>query len=157
MANVAQTINCLHSLFLAQGDRFVRTPPYFVFEMYRNHMNARLAQMRIHCDDLKVPSRNGSATMPAVSGSTSVKGKMLTVTMTNPSLDAAVRTQIRLTSKNIVEGRGTLLTHDDMTAGNSFDHPNKVETVPLPVNVHGNIAEISIPKRAVVSLKLKIA
>ena len=33
MANVAQTINCLHSLFLAEGDRFVRTPAYYVFEM----------------------------------------------------------------------------------------------------------------------------
>ena len=38
MANVAQTINCIHSLFLAEGDRFVRTPAYYVFEMYRNHM-----------------------------------------------------------------------------------------------------------------------
>ena len=26
MANVAQTVNCIHSLFLAQGDKFVRTP-----------------------------------------------------------------------------------------------------------------------------------
>jgi len=86
-----------------------------------------------------------------------VKGKMLTVTMTNPSLDSAVRTEMLLSSGNIVEGRGTLLTHEDMTAGNSFDHPNKVEMARLPVNVHGNIAEISIPKRAIVSLELKIA
>ena len=26
MANVAQSVNCIHSLFLAQGDKFVRTP-----------------------------------------------------------------------------------------------------------------------------------
>jgi alpha-N-arabinofuranosidase len=26
MANVAQTINCIHSLFLAQGDKYWRTP-----------------------------------------------------------------------------------------------------------------------------------
>ena len=41
MANVAQTINCIHSLFLAQGDRFTRTPVYYVFEMYKNHMGAK--------------------------------------------------------------------------------------------------------------------
>ena len=46
MANVAQTINCIHSLFLAQGDRFTRTPVYYVFEMYRDHMGA---QLRIRC------------------------------------------------------------------------------------------------------------
>ena len=57
MANVAQTINCIHSLMLAQGDRYARTPPYYVFEMYRNHMSSRLALMKIRCDELKVPSR----------------------------------------------------------------------------------------------------
>jgi len=33
MANVAQTINCIHSLFLAIEDKYTRTPPYYVFEM----------------------------------------------------------------------------------------------------------------------------
>ena len=41
MANVAQSVNCIHSLFLAQGDKFVRTPVYHVFDMYRSHMGAR--------------------------------------------------------------------------------------------------------------------
>ena len=47
MANVAQTINCIHCLFLAQGDNFVRTPVYYVFEMYRGHMQSQVAQMNI--------------------------------------------------------------------------------------------------------------
>ncbi len=29
MANVAQTINCLHSLFAAVGDKYTRTPAYY--------------------------------------------------------------------------------------------------------------------------------
>src|SRR5580700_2017969 len=56
MANVAQTIKCIHSLMLAQGDRYARTPVYYVFEMYRNHMRSRVAPMTIRCDELKVPS-----------------------------------------------------------------------------------------------------
>ena len=44
MANVAQLVNCLHSLFLADGERFVATPNYHVFEMYtrpsRRHLGA---------------------------------------------------------------------------------------------------------------------
>ena len=35
MANVAQLINNLHSLFLADGDRFVATPNFHVYTMYR--------------------------------------------------------------------------------------------------------------------------
>jgi alpha-N-arabinofuranosidase len=157
MANVAQTINCIHSLFLAQGDRFARTPVYYVFEMYRNHMQSQLALMNIRCDELKVPSRNGDATMPGLSGSASFNGKNLTVTLTNPSLDSAVAARIRLTSGSIVEGRGSVLTHAEMNAGNTFDRPNEVKLAPFPVTVRGNNTEISIPKHAVVSLQLRMA
>jgi alpha-L-arabinofuranosidase len=157
MANVAQTVNCIHSLFLAQGDRFARTPVYYVFEMYHNHMQSQLASMNIRCDELKVPSRNGTATMPGLSGSASVNGKRLTVTLTNPSLDAPVAAQIRLTSGSIVEGRGSVLTHAEMNAGNTLDRPNEVKLAPLPVTVRGNRTEVSIPQHAVVSLELKMA
>jgi alpha-N-arabinofuranosidase len=154
MANVAQTINCIHSLFLAQGDRFVRTPVYYIFEVYRSHMRSQLAQMLIRCDELRVPSSNGTMAMPGLSGSASVTGKTVTVTITNPSLDSTVAARIRLTSGSIVEGRGKILTHADMTAGNTFDHPDKVKLAPFTVTVRGNRAEISLPPRAVVSLEL---
>ncbi len=154
MANVAQTINCIHSLFLAQGDRFVRTPVYYIFEMYRGHMRSQLAQLHIRCDELQVPSRAGTATMPGLSGSASVNGKTVTVTITNPSLDSTVAARIRLTSGSIGEGRGRILTHSDMTAGNTFDHPDKVKLAPFPVGVRGGKAEVSLPPRAVVALEL---
>ena len=157
MANVAQTINCLHSLFLAQGDRFARTPVYYVFEMYRNHMGSRLAQMQIRCDELKVPSRNESATMPALSGSASIKDKNLNVTISNPSLDTPITTKIRLTNGNLVEGRGSILTHVEMNASNTLDHPDNIHLAAFPVNLRGNSAEITIPQHAVVSLELKLA
>jgi alpha-N-arabinofuranosidase len=154
MANVAQTINCIHSLFLAQGDRFVRTPVYYIFEMYRSHMRSKLAQIRIRCDELQVPSPAGTVAMPGLSGSASLRGKTVTVTITNPSLDATITTRIRLTNGSIVEGRGKILTHTDMTAGNTFDHPDNVKLAPFPVTVRGNRAEISLPPRSVVSLEL---
>jgi alpha-L-arabinofuranosidase len=103
---------------------------------------------------LKVPSRNGAATMPGLSGSASINGKSLTVTLTNPSLDSPVTAHIRLASGNIVEGRGSILTHAEMTAGNTFDHPNEVRLAPFPVTVRGNRTELAIPPRAVVSLAL---
>jgi alpha-L-arabinofuranosidase len=156
MANVAQTINCIHSLMLAQGDRYARTPPYYVFEMYRNHMNSRLAAMKIRCDELKVPSRTGTATMPGLSGSASTKAGTLHVTMTNPSLESSVTAHLRLSSGNLVEGRGTILTHADMTARNTLDKPNEIQLAPFPVTVRGDRVEISLPPRAVVLLEMKM-
>ena len=41
MANVAQLVNCLQSLFLADGDRFVTTPTFHVFEAYGAHVGGQ--------------------------------------------------------------------------------------------------------------------
>ncbi len=138
MANVAQTINCIHSLFLAQGDRYTRTPPYYVFEMYRNHMGARLAPIKLNVPDLTVPSREGTVKMPGLSGSASVKSKVLSVTLTNPSLDSSVAANIGMTTGSFKEGRGTVLTHTEMTARNTFEEPENVKPKPHPVSVRGN-------------------
>ncbi len=34
MANVAQLVNCIHSLFLAKGDKFVTTTSFHVFDLF---------------------------------------------------------------------------------------------------------------------------
>ena len=41
MAAVAQLVNCIQMLFLADGDRFCVTPTYQVFAMYKDHNNGQ--------------------------------------------------------------------------------------------------------------------
>ena len=41
MANIAQLVNCLQSLFLAHEDKFVPTPTYHVFDMYGPHVGGQ--------------------------------------------------------------------------------------------------------------------
>jgi alpha-N-arabinofuranosidase len=93
--------------------------------------------------------------MRGLSGSASAKGKTLTVTLTNPSLDSPCSAVVKLSSGGVTEGRGQILTHDDMTRGNTFARPNEVKLAPFAVNVRGGRAEILIPPRAVVALELK--
>ena len=157
MANVAQTINCIHSLFLAQGDRYTRTPVYYVFEMYRNHMGARSLPLQLRCEELTVPGRNGNAKMPGLSGSASIKDGRVALTLTNPSLDAPLTARIRLTGGSAVEGRGLVLTHAEMMARNTFDRPEEVKLAPLPVNVRGGLLEVAIPRHAVVSIDVHVS
>ena len=64
MANVAQTINCLHSLFAAVEDRYMRTPAYYVFELYRPHMGARLVPMRVQAPELSVEVQGARRSSP---------------------------------------------------------------------------------------------
>ncbi len=158
MANVAQTINCLHSLFAAVGDKYTRTPAYSTFEMYRPHMGGRLVPARLDIPDLAVPLLDGEATLPGLSGSASVRGKILTVTLTNPSLQEAVVTRIRVSGgAGLREARATVLTHDDMHATNTFEKPAEVGLADLPARVSGDTATVTIPKHAVVAVSLQLA
>ena len=158
MANVAQTINCLHSLFAAAGDKYARTPAYYAFEMYRPHMGGRLVPLKLDLPELTVPILEGSARLPGLSGSASLRDKSLTVTLTNPSLQDGVATRLRLAGgARLREARASVLTHEDMHASNSFERPDEVGLAAHPVQVSGDTATVSIPKKAVVALSLQLA
>jgi alpha-N-arabinofuranosidase len=158
MANVAQTINCLHSLFAAVEDKFARTPAYYAFEMYRPHMGARLVPVRSFVPDLTVPVLEGSAKLAGLSASASIRDRQLCVTLTNPSLDAVVTAAVRLDAGGrVAEGRGTVLTHEQMTATNTFDDPDNVTPAGLAVEIRGDAAYVTIPSKAVVALELRVA
>jgi alpha-N-arabinofuranosidase len=158
MANVAQTINCIHSLFLAIEDRYTRTPPYYVFEMYRPHMGARLLPVQLPADELTVPVQKGTAKMPALSGSASIRDGRVFVTLTNPSLDSPVVTRVRLAGgARPGEARGTVLTHPDMRARNTFERPNEVGLEELPVKISGDSLTFEIPKHAVAAVEAQLA
>ncbi len=158
MANVAQTINCLHSLFAAAGDKYARTPAYYVFEMYRPHMGGQSVPLKISLPEMTVPILEGTAKIPGLSGSASLRDKNLTVTLTNPSLKESVSTRIRLSGgARLREGRATVLTHDDMRATNSFERPDEVKLAALSVEAAGDSATLTIPKQAVVAVSLQLA
>jgi alpha-L-arabinofuranosidase len=157
MANVAQTVNCIHSLFLALEDKYTRTPPYYVFEMYRPHMGGRYVPLRVRADVLEVPVGQGAAKLPAVSGSASLREDRVTVTLTNPSIDVPLTTRIRVTGgRRPVESRGTVLTHADMRARNTFERPNEVEPAPLAAQVTGDTVAVVMPKHSVAALDLRV-
>jgi alpha-N-arabinofuranosidase len=158
MANVAQTINCLHSLFAAVGDRYVRTPVYSVFEMYRPHMGARALPVRIDLPPATVPLLEGTGTLPALSGSASVREQTATVTLTNPSLAEAVTARIRVAGgARLREARATVLTHPDMRATNTFDRPDEVAPTALDARVSGDRITVRLPPRAVAAVSLRLA
>jgi alpha-L-arabinofuranosidase len=86
-----------------------------------------------------------------------LRDRRLALTLTNPSPDAAVSARIRLGGGRVAEGRGTVLTHEEMTATNTFDDPDNVTPGNLAVKVHGDAARVTVPRQAVVALELQIA
>jgi alpha-N-arabinofuranosidase len=155
MANVAQTINCLHSLFAAVGDRYVRTPVYSVFEMYRPHMGGRRVPARIEVPELAVPLLEGTGSLPGLSGSASVRDQTVTLTLTNPSLKEEVVARVALQGgARPREARAVVLTHDDMRAANTFSEPNAVVPATLAASLSGDAVTVGIPRQSVAAVSI---
>jgi alpha-N-arabinofuranosidase len=158
MANVAQTINCLHSLFAAVGDKYARTPVYYAFEMYRPHLGGRLVPAKIDVPERTVPLLEGSASMPGLSGSASVRDGVVTLTLTNPSLQEGMATRVRLGGgARLSEARASVLTHADMRAANTLERPDTVRLATLPANIAGDTVTIALPPKAVAAVSLRLA
>ena len=157
MANVAQTINCIHSLFLAQEEKYTRTPPYYVFEMYRPHMGAQQLPMddpRRRADR----SRPGRRCKDAGAVGLRVDSRQARDRHADQPVDrrrARDPDPIRRRRER-QRGPGTVLTHDDMRARNTFDKPDDVRPASLPVKIDGAVVLVDLPKHSVAALELQL-
>ncbi|MEZ5426892.1 MAG: alpha-L-arabinofuranosidase C-terminal domain-containing protein [Pyrinomonadaceae bacterium] len=125
MANAAQLINCLHSLFLAYEDKFTLTPNYHVFEMHLPHMDGDSVRTEFFAEPI-VYSRNGKpSTLVGLAGSASVKDKTLTLTVSNPHISEAQEAEIELRGARVTGGTARVLS-GDIHAHNTFENPNAV-------------------------------
>ena len=112
VAAVAQSINCIHSLMLAQGDKFTVTPTFHVFQMYMPHRGAQAVRAEFSAPAIRNPLANApipvggnsyTGSLEAVkqlaglSGSASISPtnpKLVTLTVVNPHIDQPVTAEI---------------------------------------------------------------
>jgi alpha-N-arabinofuranosidase len=114
--------------------------------------------MQIRVDELTVPVQDGTAKIAGLTGSASLREKRLTVTLTNGSVDAPITARLRFAGgARASEGRGTVLTHSDMRARNTFQNPNEVRLASLPVKLSGETLAVEIPRQAVAAIEIQLA
>jgi alpha-L-arabinofuranosidase len=170
MSTVAQTINCLNSLMLAYEDHFIVTPVFYVFKMYLPHRGAQSVRTEFSAapiTDTSAPTGpmkgDGNAeagtiarqqSLAGLSGSASIKGKSLTLTVVNPHLDRPMTTEIVARGASIASGRGTVLHNDDIHAHNTFEMPNTVMTSAVEVRPQGGTLLHTFPPGSVTTLQL---
>ena len=138
MGNVAQLANCLHSLFLADGDRFVATPSFYVFEMYKPHHNAQAVRTLVGAPDVTFEVGDRKERIFRVAGSVSrVQGKV-TLTLVHSHVSEPAEVAIRLHAAKENEVRQTVLTHKKLNAHNTFDHPREVVSKSSQLDLSGS-------------------
>jgi alpha-N-arabinofuranosidase len=127
MANIAQLVNCLQSLFLAHEDQFVATPTFHVFEMYGQHVGGQSVRTTVSAPPVTYQRVGSTGSLWGLSGSASVKDKTLTLTVVNPHVTEAREAEIALRGASIASMRADVLQAEDIHAVNTFERPAAVK------------------------------
>jgi alpha-N-arabinofuranosidase len=158
MANIAQLINCLHSLFLAHEEKFVRTPTYYVFAMYADHQEGQAVRTIFSAPRVSWTDRsNRPQFFWGLNGSASVKGKIVTLTVTNPHLSEAREAEVLVRGATIASARATILTARSMHECNTFEQPQLVVPREEEITVRTPVMVYAFPPASVVKLRLVLS
>jgi alpha-L-arabinofuranosidase len=142
VATPAQLVNCIHSLFLADGARCIRTPIYHAHALYQPHIGGAAVRTVVAAERVTFGAEKGAGSggpsgwVDGVSASATVheSPRRVVVTMTNPRLDQPVTVTLSVRGMGIRAGAVTVLTHADPHAHNTFERPEEVglsATTPL--------------------------
>jgi alpha-N-arabinofuranosidase len=153
MTNIAQTVNVLQAMILTSKEKMLRTPTFWVFEMFKVHQGGTFLPVELQSPDYafgqeKIPMLSASATR---AGDGSVH---LSLANTSPALAATLTVKLAGFAPKSAAGR--VLTAPAMNAHNTFDAPNAVQPAAFSgATVKGDTLEVKLPAKSVAVLALK--
>jgi alpha-L-arabinofuranosidase len=160
MANCAQLMNCLNSLYLAHENNFCVTPVGHVFGMYAAHQGGEGLRTIFSAPQISYDRDGNKAFFWGLKGAASLRDKKLVLTVVNPDVSAPRETEIAWRGGGRMKsGRVSTLTHTDMHAHNSFDHPDVVKPVEVAfAGIGGGGLEVrhTFPAASVTRLELEL-
>lgn len=156
MANVAQMINCIQSVFLAHEDQFTVTPVYHVFAMYAGHQGGRSVQTDVSAPRHTWTRKDGrEAGLPGLSASASVKNQTVTITVANCSMTEPRVAEIAVRGWGGMRWlRATTLAAGSVHDVNSFANPETVKPVTVALPVSGWPLVREFPPASVTQLEI---
>ncbi|MCE5326699.1 MAG: hypothetical protein LLG01_09810 [Planctomycetaceae bacterium] len=153
MANLAQTMNVLHSLVYTQGEKFYCSPSYHVFEMLQGHRGGQVIQTRI--DSQPALTLPGGKTRAALSVSATKSDEGILVSLLNLSPDAEMKVDLAIPDAarwSIKQMRR--LGGAGLDASNTFDRPTAVTPADLPAPAPADTVSLSLPPASLTTLRL---
>lgn len=156
MANVAQLVNCIQTLFLADGDKFCVTPTYHVFDMYKDHHKGQAVRSEFAAPrvDFTVDSKGQS--VARLAGSASRNGNVVTLSAVNNSHNETLETSVTLHGANVKSAKATVLAGASMQAHNTFAAPSAVKPAEMAVSVSGGALRLTMPAASVVKVRVEV-
>jgi alpha-N-arabinofuranosidase len=156
MANVAQLINNLHSLFLAHEDKFVATPNFHVFEIYSAHYGGKSLRTVFNVPQLPA-AQGGRALPPLLAGSASLHDHHLVLTVVNTHATEAQAAELRLRGASVKSGSARVLAAGDIHAHNTFAQPDACVPRDAKVEAQGSTFVHTFVPASVTRMTLELA
>jgi alpha-L-arabinofuranosidase len=153
MANIAQTVNVLQAMILTDKEKMLRTPTYWVFEMFKGHQGGTVIPAEVNAPDYK----SGDKALPALSASaTRDKSGNILVSLVNCDPGKALAVELATGSPATATVNGRILTADTMHAHNTFGAPDalKPETFAAFKAGAGKLT-VTLPAKSIVTLEIR--
>jgi alpha-L-arabinofuranosidase len=157
MANCAQLINCLNSLYLAHEDRFVVTPVGHVFAMYAAHQGGESVRTEFSAPAIHYDREGKPASFWGLRGSASLHGKELILTAVNPHVRDSLDAQVVIRGGHVQSGEATVLTSSDIHAHNTFAVRDAIVPKTSRLDIKGDAVVFHFPAASVTQLTLQLA
>ena len=149
MANIAQTVNVLQAIILTEGSRMVLTPTYYVFDLYKAHMDARELDCFVEAEQAGTDRYR----MPGISASASEKDGRVTLTVSNLNPEKGEEVTVLLRDEQIGGAEGRILA-GRMDQFNDFDSaPLKAEAF-TDFRVENGVLKVKMPACSVAEIRL---
>ena len=159
MANIAQLVNCLQSLFCrARGPVRRRRRTTMCSTCTRRTSAAESVRTVFSAPSVGYDRNGQPARIWGLNGSASRKDKMVTLTVVNPSPDTPREADIGVAGARIVSCATRTLTASTLDAHNSFAEPNAVASPPsVTQTVPSGGLVLTFPKASVTAVTLTLA
>jgi len=156
MANCAQLINCLNSLYLAHEDKFVITPVGHLFELYASHQGGQALRTIFSAPNVHYDRDGQSASFWGLRGSASVRDKNLTITAVNPNTSESRLAEISLRGATVKEASMRFLSNADIHAHNTFEQRDVVVPQTKPLSLSEGSLVVEFPPASVAALTVQL-
>jgi alpha-N-arabinofuranosidase len=157
MANIAQLVNCIQSLFLAHEDKLLLTPTYHVFAMYAAHQGANAVRTVTSAPPASwKDGQQRERSLWGLNGSASLQGDKVILTVTNPHLTEPREAEIAVRGKAVRSAMATTLAARDVHDHNTFEAPRAVEPATTPVTAGTSPFVYHFPAASVTKLEIGV-
>ncbi len=149
MCNIAQIMNCLHSVLLTdgpEGERCVRTTTYYAYMLFKAHRSRNAVRVETADSDPL-----------GLSVSASRKDNEVVISLVNPRGDSDLDVKCTLPGVTAKQASAQILHDNDFNAYNSFDNPGRVILRDHAVTLEGSKVRLDLPRLSVATVTLRIA